>query len=137
MVFVLLVLMLVGVTMVVGTGDIAVAQHAHERADEAATLGALSGAESPGPASVYAGSPSLDGPDAPAIANCQAAIRVVAPEATIDDQTCRVDATNVARKRLLVTVVIKVTLPIPVPFISPTVRAHRESVVVEGTQSAP
>lgn len=134
LILVALVLSLVGVTLIAGTGDIVMAQHEHERADEAATLGALSGAGTPSQASIYGGAPSLD--TAAAAANCARAVEAVAPEAESDPNPCSIDASDPLRQRLLVTVVIHVSMPIPVPGLAPTVRAHREGDVVAGTQAA-
>lgn len=133
LILVLLVLMFVGVSMIAGTGDIAMAQHEHERADEAATLGALSAA--PGAASIYAGAPSLD--RATAVTDCMRAVHVVAPEARTDPPPCVIDASDPRRQRLLVSVVIDFRLPIPVPFIASTVRANRIGELVAGTVTAP
>jgi hypothetical protein len=133
LIFVLVVMMLLGVTLIAGTGDIATAQHAHERADEAATLGALSGAQAASAASIYAGATQLD--TTTAVANCERAVIAVAPEAQTQPSPCALDLTDPQRKHLHVSVIIHVSLPVPVPFISTRVRADRDGDVVAGAQT--
>jgi hypothetical protein len=127
--------MLAGVTLIAGTGDIAAAQHEHARADEAATLGALSGAQAPSAASIYAGAPQLD--RALAVADCERAVQAVAPEAQRQPSPCAIDNADPQHKHVHVSVIIHVSLPVPVPFISSTVRADRDGDVVAGTRTAP
>lgn len=129
-----LVLLLAGVSLVAGAGDIAVAQHEHERADEAATLGALSGAGVPLRASIYGGTPALD--PGSAVAACLGAVRAVAPEAVVRADTCAVDGNDPLRRRMVVTVEIDVRLPIPVPFVGPVVRSQRIASLSVGAQTA-
>jgi hypothetical protein len=133
LIFVLIVMMLLGVTLIAGTGDIATAQHAHERADEAATLGALSGAQAASTASIYAGTAQLD--TTTAVTNCERAVTAVAPEAQMQPSPCALDLTDPQRKHLHVSVIIHVSLPVPVPFISSTVRSDRDGDVAAGAQA--
>lgn len=131
LVLVLIVLMLVGVTLIAATGDIVVAQREHERADEAATLGALSGAQAPSMASIYGGAPRLD--SALAVTGCERAVRAVAPEAQTQPTPCAIDGSDTRRRHLHVSVIIHVALPVPVPFVGTSVRADRDGQVVAGT----
>jgi hypothetical protein len=135
LVLVLIVLMVVGVTLIAATGDIVVAQREHERADEAATLGALSGAQAPSLASIYGGSPRLD--SALAVAGCVRAVRAVAPEAQTWPAPCAIDGSDAGRRHLHVSVIIHIALPVPVPFVGGSVRADRDGQVVAGTGTAP
>lgn len=133
LVFVLIVMMLLGVTLIAGTGDIATAQHAHERADEAATLGALSGAHAASAASIYAGTARLD--TTAAVADCERAVAAVAPDARKQPSPCALDVADPQRRHLHVSVIIHISLPVPVPFISDSVRADRDGDVVVGART--
>ena len=130
LIFVLLVLSLVVISFIAGVGDFAIAANAHEKADEAATLGAQSGAQSVSVQSLYQNAPALD-PNL-AVTNCDAAVQATAPQANRSPDPCQIVGNSVS-----VTVIIPVQLPLPVPFFSPIVRAHRVSIPLAGTNTGP
>jgi hypothetical protein len=124
----LLVFATVGLSLVVGSGDIVVDEFEHMRADDAALLGAQSGSGQVDRAALYNDQVTLD--SHAAVRACADQVATIAPEAQTAPPPCRVVGNEVVAQ-----VVIDVRLPIPVPYINPRVSARRAAAPVTGTNT--
>jgi hypothetical protein len=122
----LLIFATVGLSLVVGSGDILVDEFEHLRADDAAVLGALSGSGQVDRSSLYSGVVTLDQDAAPRACNEQ--VTTIAPEAQTNPAPCQI-----VGNQMVAHVVIDVRLPIPVPYINARVSARRSAAPVAGT----
>jgi hypothetical protein len=130
--------------MVAGAGDIAVATAYHEKADDAASLGALAGSQSASQASLYSGSPQMDTTLAPQ--NCLAAamgvIGTALPSSDVS-VNCVMSVTTVGPAGQAVTCLCLMTTtvtltyqpPIGAPWLTPEVKATRKAMLGVGTET--
>jgi hypothetical protein len=122
----LLIFATVGLSLVIGSGDIVVDEFEHMRADDAALLGAQSGSGQVDRAALYRGQVTLD--QQAAVRACSEQVATIAPEAQTVPGPCRIVA-----REIVANVVINVRLPIPVPYVNPRVSSRRAAAPVTGT----